>query len=396
MQILNTVRMSIGNSWRIDEDGNLLVRARVLKEGVYPYYKSEVPELEVEGEKIDVYIPASEFTPEALETIKGKDVVVDDHIWRTVDNSLTDGYSKGSVAGEAEKDDSGIICDLLIKDKQTIEDIQNKVLVEISAGYRADFEKSDGEYEGKPYTYVQKNIVFNHVLLCKKGEGRCGADVKVINKKQGEDKMSHTIRYKIGNKDKEMEFSSKEDADKAEAMASDREEAKQVDVDNAVEELKTLKDQVKTLNEQIEEKSTSIEEYKAKLEEALSPEAQEELAEDILAQREAEDDVVEEEVEEKEKEEVKNSLKAMNRLQRACHLATIVMNKKGIDISKWAEDAKVASFMTIAAEAKVKVANKKANPAKANVAGAKILNTKAGNINDAKARMFSCLKKKGE
>ena len=42
LQVSNKIRMSIGNKWRIDDDGIMTVRARVLKEGVYPYYASEL------------------------------------------------------------------------------------------------------------------------------------------------------------------------------------------------------------------------------------------------------------------------------------------------------------------------------------------------------------------
>lgn len=391
LQVSNKIRMSIGNKWRIDDDGIMTVRARVLKEGVYPYYASELQGLNIPGDKVDVLIPASEFTPEALKTGKGKPVVIDEHEWRTVENALTDGYTKGSVAGEMIVEEKGILCDLTILDAQTIEEIKSGILVEISAGYRADFEKEDGELNGQPYSYVQKNIVFNHILLCRKGEGRCGADVKVINKKTGENKMSYTIRMKIGNKDKEMEFSSKEDADKAQEMANAAGEAKQADIDKAVEEVSSLKEQVAALNADLEEKKSSIEEYKEKLENALSEEAQEEIAEDLIAQKEAEEAVVDEEVDDKDKEEVKNSLKNMKRSERAMFLAAHVMNKRGLDIKEWDDNSKIASFMTIAAEAKQKVQNKKAlsnNPS--NVNGAKVVNSKTGNNGmSAKDRMFS-------
>ena len=35
-------RVKIGNNWRIDDDGFMLVRARVLKEGIFPYRTSEI------------------------------------------------------------------------------------------------------------------------------------------------------------------------------------------------------------------------------------------------------------------------------------------------------------------------------------------------------------------
>lgn len=184
LQVSNKIRMSIGNKWRIDDDGIMTVRARVLKEGVYPYYASELQGLNIPGDKVDVLIPASEFTPEALKTGEGKPVVIDEHEWRTVDNALTDGYTKGSVAGEMTVEDKGIMCDLTILDAQTIEEIKSGILVEISAGYRADFEKEEGELNGQPYSYVQKTSYSTTFCFVAKARADAEPMLKLSTKKQ--------------------------------------------------------------------------------------------------------------------------------------------------------------------------------------------------------------------
>lgn len=171
--------------------------------------------------------------------------------------------------------------------------------------------------------------------------------------------MTVKIRYKVGNTDKEVEFSNEDDAKKAEDMAKDLSGAKGAEIDNALEEIKEKKEQIETLNAELEDAKRKVEEYKQKLDEALSPEAQEALAEDILEQREAEDAVIETEVEDEEKEEVRNACKAMNRAERLVHLASHVMNKKGVDIKDWSDDQKIGAFMAIAAEAKAKSATKR-------------------------------------
>lgn len=384
-------KVKIGNNFNIDEDGIMTVKACILKAGVFPYLESEF----IDGaanQPVPVYIPGEEFTPAALESGEGRDVIIGDHIWRTAENSMHDGHTVGSIAGTLSVENGKIFCKLRIDDAETVEKVKAKELVEISAGYRADFQQEDGNYEGHPYKYRQGNIVFNHVLLLPVGEGRCGSDVKVINKKQGEKQMSKTLRIKIGNVDKSVEFSNEDDAAKAEELVDEVKSTSAVDVENALEEVKTLKEEVETKNAELEEKKAMIEEFKNKLEEALSPEKQEELAEELAEQKVAENEVIEAEIDEDEKEEVKNACKAMNRKDRIMFLAEKVLNKKGFDCSYMSDDRKIGAFQAIALEAHTKVQNKKNE--QAFVPAAKALNSKAGPAVGSVARMFSFTGKK--
>ena len=284
-------------------------------------------------------------------------------------------------------DGKKIVCELRITDKETVDKILAKELVEISAGYTADFTQEAGIYDGQPYKYRQGNIVFNHVLLLPVGEGRCGADVRVINKKQGELRMSKTLKVKIGNTDKSVEFSNEDDATKAEELVEEVKTSSAKDVENALEEVKKLEEEVKTKNAELEEKKQVIEEFKQKLEEALSPETQEAMAEELAEQKVAEDEVIETEFEsDEEKEEVKNACKALNRKDRILFLAEKVMNKKGFECAGLSEDRKIGAFQAIALEAHQKVQNKKAE--KQFVPGAKAMN-KSAELKTGVARMFS-------
>ena len=384
-------KVKIGNNFKVDADGIMLVKAVILKEGVFDYLESEFIEGGSQQKVVPVYIPLNEFTPEALKSGEGRDVIVGDHDWRTVENALKDGNTVGNISGTLDLQDGKIVCELLIKDKETIDKILAKELVEISAGYTADFQQEDGSYNGTPYNYRQGNIVFNHVLLLPVGEGRCGSDVRVINKKKGETKMSKTLRVQIGNIDKTVEFSNEDDAAKAETLVDEVKTSSAKDVENALEELKTLKEEVETKNAELEEKKKLIEEYKEKLEEALSPETQEAMAEELAEQKVAEDEVIEAEFEDEEKEEVKNECKALNRKQRLLHLASKVMNKKGFDCANLSEDRMIGAFQAIALEAHQKVQNKKANEKKF-VPGVQAMNKQAEQKTGV-ARMFYGIKK---
>lgn len=391
MDIISS-KVKIGNNFKVDEDGIMTVKACILKTGVFPYLASEFIE-NAPNEQVPVYIPEEEFTDTALATGEGRDVIIGDHIWRTSENALTDGHTVGSIAGVLTNEHGKIFCKLRIEDKETVDKVLAKELVEISAGYRADFQQEDGIYNGTPYKYRQGNIVFNHVLLLPVGEGRCGSDVKVINKKKiGENTMSKTLRVKVGNVDKSVEFSNEDDAAKAEELVDEVKTASAVDVENALEEVKTLKEEVETKNAELEEKKKMIEEFKNKLEEALSPEKQEELAEELAEQKQAENEVIDSEFEdEEEKEEVKNACKALNRKDRILLIATKVMNKKGFDCEGMSEERKIGAFQAIALEAHAKAQNSK----KTFVPGAKAMNAKAPAVGvGTVSRMFSFTGKK--
>lgn len=369
---VNNIRAKIGNNYRIDDDGFMTIRACILKEGIFDYLEKEFDKNGTNDIK-SVYIPASEFTEKALKTGNGKFVIDGtEHDWRTIDN-IDDGKTVGSISGELSKKGNKIECDILIKDKDTIEKIKNKELIEVSAGYLADFIKEPGNYDGTPYDYRQSNIVFNHILLLPKGEGRCGSDVRVFNKKsERKENMSIKIRYRVGNVDKTKEFSNEDDARKAEEMVSDVEESKKIDVENAMNQFEEIKKEVEAKNAELDATRKELEEVKNKIDELLSPEAQDALADEVLEQREAEDAIVEEEIDDSEKEEVKNACKAMNRSARVQYLAKKVLNKRGVTADVMTEDQLVGAFMALASEAKAKRAgNKKAGT----IVGAKTLNS---------------------
>lgn len=203
--------------------------------------------------------------------------------------------------------------------------------------------------------------------------------------------MSKTLRVKIGNTDKSVDFTNEEDAAKAESLVEEVKESSAKEVENALEELESLKKEVETKNAELEEKREIIEEFKEKLEEALSPETQEAMAEELAEQKEAESDVIETEFDdEEEKEEVRNACKALNRKERILMLASKVMNKKGFDCQDLSEDRLIGAFQAIALEAHQKVQNKRAE--KKFVPGVQAMNNRTAQKTGV-ARMFYGVKK---
>lgn len=101
MQYNKSIRAKIGN-WKVDEDGFLKIKAVILKQGVFDYLEKEFLPESGSNKIIPVFIPASEFTPEALESGEGKQVIVDNHDWQTVENALDNKMHVGDIAGVLE------------------------------------------------------------------------------------------------------------------------------------------------------------------------------------------------------------------------------------------------------------------------------------------------------
>lgn len=99
-------RQRIAN-WREDKNGLLTVTVCVLKEGVYPYGADEcegLPDTLAGRGTVMEFIPAAEFTPEAMKTLEGKPATImtdeeDAHEWRTPDNAMKDGLTVGPWRG---------------------------------------------------------------------------------------------------------------------------------------------------------------------------------------------------------------------------------------------------------------------------------------------------------
>jgi hypothetical protein len=386
---MKTLNAKILN-WRVDDDGIMRVTARVLVGGVFGYLRREFDESSPDDEtEVPVFIDPKEFTPEALKSLEGKPAVRDEHEWRTAENALKDDFTVGSIAGtpkiKNEMNQTFIETDITVLNPATIEQIKNKELVDISAGYRADYVDEQGEYNGKKYEAVQRNLVFNHVLLLPKGQGRCGEAVKIINQRQKETQMPETIvKMKVGNSVRSMRFSNEADAKIAEeAMNEEKahhESEKAANEKAHSEKVANLEKDIEIKNAELAALNEELEGVRAEVEHVLSDEAQEELAEELIAQREDEDAVLNS-MGEQERSEVKNSLKTMNRTGRIEHLAKVVLNSRGVDASQWDTARLVGAFQLAAAEAKTQ--NK--NPTKKVVNGV----TSAQTGNTGKARMFN-------
>ena len=352
--------------WRIDDSsGFLRVTARVLKEGIFDYAAEELglPG----GGIVREYIPAAEFTPEALASLEGKPVVIEEHTWRKTDNNLTDGLTVGNVAGKPWQDGGAVYCDFLISDPKAIEAVTGGGLTEVSAGYDGLFVEEQGEFNGQPYDSVQKKLVFNYILLLPSGQGRCGPEVRILNKQNtGGGLMKHTLKMQFGNRAFHATFTNEEDKAEAERMVEEVRQFNAAEIEEAVaakaelnKEIEAAQAKIDEVQAQVAEKDQMLQEAKAYIEEQLSPAALEALAGEVAEQGGVEAEIVEDEIEDEfgnqsasdeEFENRKNSVldsirKGKTLAERRANTVKYVMERRGKEVPKaWDQNAFDGAF----------------------------------------------------
>lgn len=369
----------INQNWRINDDGLLRVTACILKEGVYPYgmdKASRSPGLD--GLKtVMEYIPAEAFSSEeALKSLEGKPVMIGSHKWRDAENTLKDGLTVGSIAGAPYTQGGDLMVDFLIMDKEAVEKVTSGQLVEVSAGYDAYLSLTDGEYDGQAYNAEQEKITFNHVLLLPKGGGRCGHDVRIINHKKEDKKMSNRItKMFFGNKKGgTYQFTNSEDAETAEVMVAEQAALSGAEIEELLKKNKELGEQIAALMAEKEEAAKQLEGLKQQLDAALSSEATDEAVAGLAAQSADEEAIVETLVDddetgnsdtEKEKEEILNSIRGgKTREMRRQNAVKAVLARQKTEVPKdWKQDNFDGAFRVMALNAKARIANSK-NPEK--------------------------------
>lgn len=351
-------------NWRIDDDGMLRVTANILKEGIFPYKPdSSYPAELAQKTKVLEFISRRQFTEDALATLEGKPVIVGDHEMLTVDEEDQESIEArkiGSVAGKPKVTDDGFIqVDLLITDPETIRRIQDRDLIEVSAGYRSLLAFITGMFDGLEYDAEQTDIRFNHILILPYGKGRCGRDVKILNKKE-EITMPIKISRMVGNSQRDYVFENENDAKVAEQMAKETEDAA----------TKTLSDRVNAMEGEVADKEkeneglvtekAGLEERVAVLEEALkkllylkeNEQAGQEEA--IIAEEMNADD-------DKEADAAKKDVEKANSLEeRRSAIVKRVARMNGIDADAWSQEQIDANFSMLANRAK-KQAEKRDN-----------------------------------
>ncbi len=155
----------------LTEEGYIKARSIVTRCGVFLYKNADGTVRKELRHPDDVLIP------ESLATIKMIPVVNGHPPERLVscDNAkrLAVGYTGESVETEMPY----IMANILVTDKDAVEEIKNKRKNELSLGYTTDLVPDSGMYFGEPYEFRQTNIRYNHLALV--DQARAGPQARI-------------------------------------------------------------------------------------------------------------------------------------------------------------------------------------------------------------------------
>ena len=352
--------------WEKTEDGFLRCKACVLMQSIMPYAKSELEGVPdgFQNSSIRMYVPIDEIAAQsALRSLEGMPIVAGDHTWMTPE--LVSDYSMGNVSGVPWIENDRLICNLLVTNPDAIAAIENGKIGEISGAYRAETEFSPGTFNNEAFDAVQKNILWNHIAVIPKGHGRGGAEVRILNKKQEDVKM--TVRIKLRNTGKYINV----DEEAAPVIEADQEagEAKTEGMTDKISALEGKNESLQQLQAEIEELKGELSVYKKKLDELLSEEAVEGAAEGMIEENGEAEEVIENcfpADKEKEKQEFKNSLRKVH----GTKLHNAVLTAIGVNTEGMSAEAMKGAF-----KAQHQIAN--AMKGKKVVAGAKMIQNTA-------------------
>lgn len=177
------------------DEGFLRVPGHVARTGIQEYLARE---LGLDGDPnriIRVYrSPEEVFDEASLSTYEAADVT-NNHPKELVSADTYRQVVAGVVRGPGRADGDFVLCDLIVKDKKTIADIQSGKC-ELSAGYTAVYEPLSGKTEdGQEYDYVQREIRINHVAVVDRA--RAGANARVFDHNP-EKHMTHKVTLDSG------------------------------------------------------------------------------------------------------------------------------------------------------------------------------------------------------
>lgn len=174
MQIKDSSRITYGTriSPRIWQDSNnqLICRdAIIARTGSYDYLESEIVDGGDKHKIVKVFRTDDEvFDPKAIASFENKPFV-DNHPQEDVslDNfrDLSKGFMRDVRRGTGDLSDC-LICDIVVTDPETIEEIKSGRKRELSLGYDANIVEKDGNY-------YMTNIRGNHLALVDSGRAGC-------------------------------------------------------------------------------------------------------------------------------------------------------------------------------------------------------------------------------
>lgn len=160
-----------GTETEITQEGYIKSRAIVTRCGVFLYKNADGTI------RKELRHPDDVLEPESLETIKMIPIVNGHPQERLINADNAKRLSVGFTGELVENEYPHIIANLLITDKNAVNDIKEKKKNELSLGYTVDLIEEKGLYHGEPYDFKQTNIRYNHLALV--DEARAGPEARI-------------------------------------------------------------------------------------------------------------------------------------------------------------------------------------------------------------------------
>ncbi|WRQ13122.1 head maturation protease [Vibrio phage vB_VpM-pA2SJ1] len=269
--VLDRLTYNLGSSKRqYTDEGYLIVPGKVARSGVQSYLAYELGIKDRNPTDIvNVYRPEEEvFNPASLSTYQDKDVT-NDHPSKLVDAESYKAVSVGHIRSKGAKDGDFVVTDMIIKDKQAIDDVESGK-VELSAGYTAEYVYEPGvTKDGQEYEYVQRNIVINHVALVDRA--RAGREATLFDSSKeiiymGTVTLDSGVSVEVADKNAATMIQSTIDNLKKEAENAN---ASLVKAEDAAAKLEATNDSLKEQNEELQ-KLTSDSAIEARVNERVA------------------------------------------------------------------------------------------------------------------------------
>ncbi|EHU3347494.1 DUF2213 domain-containing protein [Acinetobacter baumannii] len=233
---------------------------------VRQYYAYEFPNLEgfSADQTINVYTSAEElFKPAAIKSWDGADATD----YHPPKNEINAANWKDYHIGYCEnvrQEGEYLVGDLLIKDKDSIDLIQNNERLEMSLGYAATLVLEQGTApDGTVYQAKFINFIGNHVALVK--YGRCGGDCRIGDEKQTPKGKTmevsvNGIRFDIGD-NKPLADALKQQQEQLENLKAAKLKVgdKQFSIGDELNAVQTVVDQLHTDKTTLEQKVGDLE-----------------------------------------------------------------------------------------------------------------------------------------
>lgn len=137
------------------EEGFLIDHPVVTTVGIFEYRNADG------SIRRELRLPEEVFAEESLASYKGKPVIVT-HNAQIVTKDNVDAEGIGTMMSNGYKDGDNVRVEIVIHDTDKM---KNCGMRELSLGYNLDLDETPGEWNGKHYDAIQRNIRVNHLAL---------------------------------------------------------------------------------------------------------------------------------------------------------------------------------------------------------------------------------------